>query len=111
MGGLEQQLRASSLARVSKVRDRACAREAAKALVLLEIGGGGGGDSHERCSTEDVRVPTIPLMNTPLLAVVALVVTMGLGLACMCGARTDGGDGYTYLLPAAERTRLGCTTN
>ncbi len=39
--------------------------------------------------------------------------------ACLCGARngagkwarTNAGDGYNYILKAAERTRLGCTTN
>ncbi len=39
--------------------------------------------------------------------------------ACQCGARnssgqwarTDSADGYEYILPAARRTALGCTTN
>jgi len=40
--------------------------------------------------------------------------------ACLCGARhtttgkwarTDVGDGYKYIMDAAERTRQGCTTN
>ena len=39
--------------------------------------------------------------------------------ACQCGARnssgqwarTDSADGYEYILPAARRTELGCTTN
>lgn len=40
--------------------------------------------------------------------------------ACFCGARhttkgkwgrTDAGDGYGYMLDAAERTRRGYTTN
>jgi len=40
--------------------------------------------------------------------------------ACLCGARhatsgkwarTDADTGYKYILSAAERTRLGCTTN
>jgi len=38
--------------------------------------------------------------------------------ACRSGARNasgdwlrDSGDGHEYILPAAERARLGCTTN
>ncbi len=40
-------------------------------------------------------------------------------IACFCGARnssgdwarTDSADGFTYMLPDARRTELGCTTN
>ncbi len=64
---------------------------------------------------------TDPLGATGCFAIGGVRLGGGTGAvqACQCGARnssgqwarTDSADGYEYILPAARRTELGCTTN
>ncbi len=70
---------------------------------------------------EGFDLGTDPLGATGCFAIGGVHLGGGMGAvrACQCGARnssgrwarTDSAEGYEYILPAARRTELGCTTN
>ena len=97
----------------------------------MGVGGGGASNIASSCfqmgpSLNYGQQPGFNLGSDPLGATGCFAiggVRLGGGMnavrACQCGARnssgqwarTDSADGYEYMLPAARRTELGCTTN
>ena len=105
--------------------------ESYSASLWTTVGGGGSANLSRICfqmgpSLNYGQQPGFNLGTDPLGATGCFAiggVRQGGGMnairACQCGARnssgqwarTDSADGYEYILPAARRTDLGCTTN